>query len=117
MKPHVLILEDDFLSAAHLEEVVQDDLNAQPIGVSTVAEALKILPDDVNLALLDIEVRDGKSYSVARKLIENEIPFIIISGNDSRSLPQDLKEVPFLTKPVATGRLVRLAKALSSAFH
>ena len=47
MKPHVLILEDDFLSAALLEEVVQDDLNAQPIGVSTVEEALKILPDDV----------------------------------------------------------------------
>ena len=117
MKPHVLILEDDFLLAANLEELVQDDLNAEPIGVSTVAEALKVLPDEVDLALIDIEVRDGKSYKVARKLIESEIPFIIISGNDSRSLPQDLKEVPFLSKPVTTGRVVRLAKALSCAFQ
>jgi two-component SAPR family response regulator len=117
MKPHVLILEDDFLMAANLGEVVQEDLNAEPIGVSSVAEALNILPDAVDLALIDIELRDGKSYPVARKLIENEIPLIIISGNDSRSLPEDLKEVPFLSKPLATGRLVRLAKALSSAFH
>ena len=117
MKPHVLILEDDFLLAANLEELVQDDLHAEPIGVSTVAEALQILPDDVDFALIDIEVRDGKSYPVARKLIKSEIPFIIISGNDSRSLPEDLKEAPFLPKPVATGRLVRLAKALSTAFQ
>jgi two-component SAPR family response regulator len=103
--------------AANLEELVQDDLNAEPIGVSTVAEALKVLPDAVDLALIDIEVRDGKSYKVARKLIESEIPFVIISGNDSRSLPQDLKEAPFLSKPVATGRVVRLAKALSSTFN
>ena len=117
MKPHVLILEDDFLLAANLEEVVQDDLHADPIGVSTVSEALKIIPDDIALAFLDIEVRDGKSYPVARKLMENNIPFIIVSGNESASLPDDLKEVPFLSKPVAPGRLVRLAKALSSAFH
>jgi two-component SAPR family response regulator len=117
MKPHVLILEDDFLLAANLEELVQGDLNAEPISASTVAEALKILPDDVDLALIDIKVRDGKSYQVARKLIESEIPFIIISGNDRRSLPEDLKEASFLSKPVSTGRLVRLAKALSSAFQ
>ena len=70
-----------------------------------------------DLALLDIEVRDGKSYPVARKLLESDIPFVFISGNDSRSLPEDFKDVRFLSKPVPPGRLVRLAKALSSAFH
>jgi DNA-binding LytR/AlgR family response regulator len=117
MKPHVLIVEDDFLLAANLEDIVQQDLNAEPIGVSTVSEALKIIPDNLALAFLDIEVRDGKSYPVARKLVENSIPFIIVSGNDRKSLPEDLKDSPFLTKPVATGRLVRLAKTLSDAFH
>ena len=117
MKPHVLILEDDFLIAANLGEVVHDDLDAEPIEVSSVSEALKILPDGIALALLDIEVRDGKSYAVARKLMEHNIPFIMVSGNEQGSLPHDLKEAPFLSKPVVPGRLVRLAKALSSAFH
>ena len=117
MKSHVLILEDDFLQAANLEVVVQYDLDGDPIGVSTVSEALQIIPDDIALALLDIEVRDGKSYPVARKLKENNIPFIIVSGNEQASLPNDLKDGPFLAKPVAPGRLVRLARALSSAFE
>lgn len=117
MKPHVLILEDDFLMAANLEEVVQEDLRAQPIGVSTVAEALEILPDGIEFAVLDIEVRDGQSFQVARKLKKCEIPFIFVSGIDSRSLPKDLEDVPFLSKPVASGRVVRLAKALMSTSH
>lgn len=117
MKPHVLILEDDFLLAANLEEVVQEDLNADPIGASTVSEALEVIPDDIAMAFLDIEVRDGLSFPVARKLKEFDIPFVFISGSDKRNLPDDLKDVPFLAKPVATSRLVRLAKALCNAFY
>jgi DNA-binding LytR/AlgR family response regulator len=116
MKPHVLILEDDFLLAAHMEEVVQDDLKGDPIGVSSVAEALEIIPDEIALAFLDIEVRDGKSYAVARKLMQNDIPCIIVSGNEPSTLPSDLKRVPLLSKPIASGRLVRLAKTLCSEF-
>ena len=117
MKPHVLILEDDFLMAANLEEVVQDDLRADPIGVSTIKEALAIIPDGIEFAVLDIEVRDGKSYQVARRLKECDIPFVFLSGTDRGSIPADLTDVPFLSKPIATGRVVRLARALSSAFH
>ena len=93
MKPHVLILEDDFLMAANLEEV-QEVLHAKPIGVSTVVEALQIIPDGIEFAVLDIEVRDRQSYQVARKLKKCEIPFIFVSGNDIKSLPEDLKDVP-----------------------
>ena len=97
--------------------MVQEDLLATPIGVSTVAEALEIIPDGIEFAVLDIEVRDGQSYQVARRLKECEIPFIFVSGNDSGSLPKDLQDAPFLAKPVATGRVVRLAKALTAVFH
>ena len=117
MKPHVLIVEDNFILAAHLAEVVQEDLAAEPLTATTVSVALGIIPDNIVLALLDIEVADGKTYPAARKLKENNIPFIFVSGNEIASLPDDLQDVPFLPKPVATGRLVGLAKTLSSAFH
>ena len=116
MKPHVLILEDDFLQAAHLEDVVQEDLKGQAIGVSTVFDALKSIPDGLALAFLDIEVRDGLSYAVARKLRDNDIPYIFVSGNEQSSLPDDLQGAPFLSKPVASGRLVRLSKTFTNAF-
>ena len=117
MKPHVLIVEDNFLLAAHLIDVVKEDLAAEPLTATSVSVALGIIPDDIVFAFLDIEVADGKTYPAARKLKENNIPFIFVSGNEATSLPDDLKDVPFLPKPVATGRLVRLAKALSGAFH
>ena len=44
------------------------------------------------------------------------IPFIFLSGNERESLPDDLKDTPFLSKPVPAGRLVRLSRELTSAF-
>ncbi len=115
MKPHVLIVEDDFLQAANLAEVVQQDLDAQPLAVASVSEALKIIPDDIELAILDIEVMDGTSFPAARKLMQNDIPFIFVSANARASLPDDLKKVPFLSKPFVPGNLVRVSKALMPA--
>ena len=117
MKPHVLILEDNFFLAENLAEIVQQDLYGQPVTVSTVAEALKCIPDDIALAFLDVELLDGKSYPAARKLMLNKIPFIFVSGNEQAALPEEFKDIPFLSKPVSTGRLVRLSKALSNAFN
>ena len=56
MKPQVLILEDNFLIAENLAEIVQEDLRAQPLAVSTVSEAVKIIPDGIDFAFLDIEL-------------------------------------------------------------
>jgi DNA-binding LytR/AlgR family response regulator len=117
MKPRVLILEDNFLLAENLAEIVEQDLKGKPLAVSTVAEALKCISDDIALAFLDIESLDGKSYPAARKLTQNNIPFIFVSGNERTSLPDDFKDIPFLSRPVPTGRLVRLSKALSNAFN
>ena len=117
MKPHVLILEDNFFLAEHLAEIVQQDLDGEPVAVSTVAEALKCIPDNIALAFLDVELLDGNSYPAARKFMLSKIPFIFVSGNEPASLPEDFKDIPFLSKPVSTGRLVRLSKALSNAFN
>lgn len=117
MKPHVLILEDNFLLAENLAEIVQEDLKGEPRPVCTVSEALKIIPDDIALAFLDIELLDGKSYPAARKLMQHNIPFIFVSGNERASLPVEFKDIPLLSKPVPAGQLVRLSKALSNAFN
>ena len=116
MKPHVLIVEDDFIQAANLAEVVQQDLDAEPLTVASVSEALKVIPDKLELAILDIELEDGKSYPAARKLIHNEIPVIFVSANARASLPDDLKKTPFLAKPFVPGTLVRLSRTLTHAF-
>ena len=116
MKPRVLILEDNFLLSENLAEIVRHNLDAESLQVSQVSEAMTKIPDGVALALLDVEVLDGKSYPVARKLMQNEIPFIFVSGNDPESIPSDLRDAPFISKPASVRKLVELSKTLSSAF-
>ena len=117
MRPKVLIVEDNFLLAAYLAELIQQVLDAEPLLAKSVKEALQITPDELAIAFLDIEVVDGESFPVARKLKEKKVPFVFVSGNEPSSLPPDLKDVPFLPKPVNPSHLVRIAKALSSAFQ
>jgi hypothetical protein len=86
------------------------------LAVASVSEAMKIIPDKIELAILDIEVIDGMSYPAARKLIQNDIPVIFVSANAKAFLPDDLKDVPFLAKPFVPRNLVRLSMTLTHAF-
>ena len=87
------------------------------MAVATVVEALEIIPDHIDFAFLDVELSSGTSYPAERKLKLNYIPFIFVSGKERVSLPDDLRDIPFLSKPVPCGRLVRLTKALSNVFE
>jgi DNA-binding response OmpR family regulator len=65
------------------------------------------------LAIVDIELHDGASENVVRRLIEIKIPFIIHSGD----LPSQHSDTPFaagkwVNKPSLTVELVEAAKAL-----
>ena len=77
MKPRVLIVEDNFLLSEHLADMVQEDLAAESLTATRVSVALGLIPDDIALALLEIEVVNGKTYPAARKLKANRIPLYL----------------------------------------
>ena len=116
MKPHVLILEDDFIISFDMAGLVTDILHATPLVVRSVAAALELIPDDIAFAFLDIEVLDGKSYAVAQKLMDNHIPFIFLTGENRNLLPEKFSKTPFMSKPVDDKTLIQLTKSLTSAF-
>ena len=84
--------------------------------VHNASDAIEMIPDSIKLAFLDIEVSDGVSYPVAKKLMQHHIPLIFVSGNEKEDVPREFKCVPFVAKPAAPGRLIQLSKSLSSAF-
>ncbi len=96
--------------------MVTRSLHATPVMATSVVQALKMIPDDIALAFLDIDVHDGMSYPVAQKLMENKIPLIFVSGKNKALLPDEFRNVPFVSKPAHPHNLVQLAKSLSSAF-
>ena len=117
MKPHVLIVEDNFILAEELGDLVEQDLGGMPVIRNSAEAAIRLLPDAFQLAILDIEVVDGNTYPVARVLRDKGIPFIFVSGNDPDSVPPEFRDAPFISKPYRKEALVRLAKSASGSFH
>jgi two-component SAPR family response regulator len=117
MKPHVLILEDNFIISYDIAGLVSESLHAEPVLARSVEAALKLIPDDIAFAFLDIDVLDGVSYPVAQKLVKNHIPFIFLSAKIRTALPEEFSETPFMSKPVDGIDLMQLTKSLTSAFE
>jgi DNA-binding response OmpR family regulator len=111
-----LLLEDEPLIAMDLEMT----LGAAGFDVTSVMSCeeandwLQICRPDV--VVVDIELRDGRSDKVVERLVEDEIPFIVHSG-DQPGMHADtvFAKGTWLNKPAAAEELVAAAKALLSA--
>ena len=111
----ILIVEDELFVAFDLEALVQQHDPAATIVVcATVAEAHSALAEPVTLALLDIDVLDGKTFEVATALKSKQIPFVFVSGSRPEELPAHLSTVPFLPKPFAAPLVKQALQQISS---
>lgn len=98
----VLIVEDEPFIALEIEAIVLDRLpDAQTVLVSSVCEALAAVGDDLDLAFLDIDVTDGKTYPLALELKLRNIPFVFVSGANRGERPIELSDAGFIPKPFA----------------
>lgn len=96
----VLVLEDEYFLADDLRRAIEER-GAEVIGpFSTVEAALGGLdaprPD---CAVLDVNLRGRYSFPLFDRLMEREVPFIIVSGYDREALPRDYSSAPYFTKP------------------
>ena len=95
----VLILEDDAILALDLETIVCCWTDAKVTSCRSVAQARKALSGAFDLALLDIDVADGKSWELAASLKADGMPFAFVSGSDASEMPDGLKDIAFISKP------------------
>ena len=111
-----LLLEDEALIALHVEQVLID-AGLEVSTVSTCADALDWLkvhrPDVV---IVDIILRDGPCHCVVARLVEDNIPFIVHSG-DHPSMHADtpFADGTWIGKPVDGIEMVRAALRLVAA--
>ena len=95
----VLILEDDALTAMDLQSVVEQSGHEVVGPCETLAEAARHLGDGLDLAFLDIDLPDGKSFDLAKRLEAGRVPFIFVSASRSQDLPEGLRSASFIAKP------------------
>ncbi|WP_020186124.1 response regulator [Methylopila sp. 73B] len=95
----VLILEDDAILALDLETIVCCWTDAEVTACRSIAQARKAMTDGFDLALLDIDVVDGKSYEFAESLRSSKLPFAFVSGAMQDDCPETLRDAAFIPKP------------------
>jgi DNA-binding response OmpR family regulator len=105
MTQRVLIVEDDPLIAMDLEAIASETGAAATV-CSSVREALaRLEAGDFELALLDVDVTDGQTFDVARRLRERNVPVCFVSAVRLVDIPADIADAPLVPKPYRPAEL------------
>ena len=108
----VLIVEDDYVTAQGLSDAIADNGFTVVGPVDTADRAVRLIgrepPDG---ALLDVRLRKGSSVEVAKALQERGVPFVVMSGYSRDTLPPELKDAPFIAKPMSESELIDTARS------
>lgn len=111
----ILILEDDPLIALDLESILEADGHTIVGVCDSLKEARSRLGDGFDFALLDIDLRDGKSFEIASALDARRTPFTFLSGSRPSDVPDNLRRAPFLAKPYHQAAVIASVQAGSRA--
>ncbi|MFD4838049.1 response regulator [Achromobacter sp. NPDC058515] len=104
----VLVVEDEALIALFLEEGLLA-AGCEVVGpVSKLDAAVKLAEDEqLDAAILDVTVRGGSVFPVAKILMERGIPFTFATGYGEWALPDAFRGKPVLKKPFTFAELER----------
>ena len=96
----ILVVEDEYLIAAELEEAVSQ-LGAQVVGpVGRLQPALELARNNpLDGAILDVKLDAEMSCSVAQELMARGIPVVLCSGYEPEQMPESLRHLPRIRKP------------------
>ena len=97
----ILIVEDECLTALHLQSLFED-CGHEIVGVcGTLSQARRYLSQPIDIAFLDIDLPDGKSFDFASSLQKRNVPFVFVSASQRPDVPAELRHVRFIAKPYA----------------
>lgn len=110
----LLVIEDEFFVAAHIENVLSDDGHEVigPVGTLDEARALA-RSEELDGALLDVNLDDGRIDEVADILTDRHIPFIFVTASARDNLPAAYRELVIVHKPFNDLDLIREVRLLT----
>jgi CheY-like chemotaxis protein len=107
----ILVVEDNFVLADALRYMLAGYEGVVTSIAPTIERALASLAaDPIDVAVLDINLNGDNVVPFADHLRAAGIPFVFVTGygDDPELLPEHLRTLPRLEKPVEAERLVRL---------
>ena len=107
----ILVVEDEALIAAMVEDMLME-LGATVVGpASSIAQALVLVnSDDFDAAVLDVNIRSEQVDPIAEILMARNVPLVFATGYGASA--HGVRYAPVIEKPYT---LEKLANALTSA--
>lgn len=111
---HVLIVEDEYLVATALAEELSDEGVAVVGPASSVDNALALIADarQLDLAVLDVNLRGENVYPAADVLADKGIPFVLVTGYDEHAIPDRYRQAKVLEKPIEVSAVLAALRRL-----
>jgi CheY-like chemotaxis protein len=104
----VLLVEDESLVAMLAEDMLLD-LGCEVVVAMRLDKALAYARSEVfDLAVLDVNLGEARSYPVADVLFERCTPFLFATGYGKKGLEAAYQNVPVLQKPYHLGPMEQL---------
>ena len=102
----ILVLEDEYFLALEIEEALERE-GAVVLGpYASMERAMDGSLDQTDGAILNVRVRDGLSYPLARILQERNIPFVFASAQERVNEPAEWHESVWVPKPYEVEQLL-----------
>jgi two-component SAPR family response regulator len=109
-----LILEDEPMISMLIEDMVSD-LGGEIIGpFARIAAATSYLDGEsgtIDLAILDVNVGQERSFSLAERLQGLNVPVVFSTGYDDAGISAEWQKTPRLSKPFTERQLAEAAQA------
>ena len=111
----VLVVEDEYLVAILIEEILESAGCTVMGPIPRLREALDAVDhDEYDAAVLDVNLAGERINPVADALSERNVPFLFLTGYGANALPSEYAERPHICKPF---RMAELIGALSSVVN
>ena len=111
----VLVVEDEMMIAMLIEDML-DEFGCKLVGPATnVPRALELIAkENVEIAVLDLNLGGQDTYAIAEALQQKNVPFIFATGYGSTGVRQEYGNRRVLQKPFQARDLENaLAEALA----
>jgi CheY-like chemotaxis protein len=104
----ILVIEDEFFVAAHLDNVLSDSGHEVVGPVGTLDEATFLARvETLDGALLDVNLDGGRVDEVADILADRQVPFVFVTAYGVENLPPRHQNVGVVHKPFIDADLMR----------
>jgi DNA-binding response OmpR family regulator len=111
----ILIVEDEYFLADDLKQIL-NQRSAVVLGpVPTMAEAVINDCQQIDCAVLDVNLGGKSVFPISAALMERHIPFLFATGYASAQIPAEFDGVPRLEKPFVSSALVAALEAIIRA--